>query len=131
MFADVTQCHRAKHGIHQGMKRHVCVGVPQQAQMVGDGHTAEDKIPAFYQTVHVVALTDAQGREVMGQESFGHFDVLRCGEFDVAAVTKGQVDRYANALHKGGIIRTEEFLGLCGLMGTADQLYREALGCLY
>ena len=50
---------RAQEGIHQGMGHHVCIGVPQQPQVVRNLHPAQNQFPAGHQPVYVIAMSDS------------------------------------------------------------------------
>ena len=59
MLADVPQSRRPQEGIHQGVGHHVCIGVPQQPQVVGNLHPAQNQFPAGHQPVYVIAMSDS------------------------------------------------------------------------
>ena len=59
VLAEGPQRRRAQGGIHQGMGHHVCIGVPQQPQVVGNLHPAQNQFPAGHQPVYVIAMSDS------------------------------------------------------------------------
>ena len=60
MLADVTERERTEQGIHDGVREHIRVRVPQQPQGVGHLHPAQDQPPPLHQTVYIIAVSNAQ-----------------------------------------------------------------------
>ncbi len=63
VFADIAQRRRAEQGITQGMQQHVAVGMGDQAEAVGNPHTAEGDKLAPTETVHVVAVANTHKKQ--------------------------------------------------------------------
>ena len=61
MLPDVPERGGAEQGVHQRMREHVGVGVPEQALLPGDVDPAEDQPAALDQPVHVIPIPDSHG----------------------------------------------------------------------
>ena len=90
-------------------------------------YTAQDQVAPLYQAVYIVALTNAQGREVIMQECFCHLHVLRCRQLDIAAVAQRQPHRNIQPFNEGSVICADK-AGLLRLtVRFADNFKAEAL----
>ena len=57
-FSNVPQSGGPQKGIHQRVEGHICVGVSQQTQVIGDLNTPQDQRPALHQTVHIISMAN-------------------------------------------------------------------------
>ena len=60
MPANVTQCRSSQYRVTYSMQQHIRVGMPQQTFLVGNGHSADNKLTTLDQLVYIKTLPDSE-----------------------------------------------------------------------
>ena len=105
MVADVARRDGAQDGVGQGVETGVGVGVADQRLLVRHLDPAQPDGPARSPAMHVIAGADAGLITLrLGQQSFGHGEILGIGQFHQTRIALNQGHRTAAALHDDGFV---------------------------
>ena len=127
MVADVARRDGAKDGVGQGVEAGVRVGVADQRLIVRHLDPAQPDGPARSPTVHVVAGADAGLITLrLGQQSFGHGEILGIGQFHQTCVALNQNHRAAVAQDDDGFVGRDLDVRP-GVIGGFDHVSTEGL----